>query len=117
MLTTFRKSILLSSSLLLPVGVMADLSKQDELKITKLCTTAISKKGYEGYNYKYIDLLRSQSENYAMMGQLHKEGTEPYEFNCFLNTKIKALKIVELVIEPLNPVAETNTSKASNFKD
>ena len=45
MLTTLKNSLMLSSLLLLlPAGLMADLSKQDELKITKLCTDAISKK-------------------------------------------------------------------------
>ena len=46
MLTTLKKSVMLSSLLLLlPAGLMADLSKQDELKITKLCTDAITQKG------------------------------------------------------------------------
>jgi len=114
MLTTLKKAVMLSSLLLLlPAGLIADPSKQDELKITKLCTDAISKKGYADYTYKYIELLQSQSGNFAMMGQLHKE-SKHYEFNCLLNTKIKTLKIVELVINSLNPVSDINTSKSSH---
>ena len=114
MLTTLKKAVMLSSLLLLlPAGLMADLSKQDELKITKLCTNAIAKKGYADYNYKYIDLLRAHSGNYAMMGQLHKDNKH-YEFNCALNKKINTLEIIELVIESLDPVSDTNTSKASH---
>ena len=114
MLTTLKKSVILSSLLLLlPTGLMADLSKQDELKITKLCTDAISKKGYADYTYKYIELLRAHSGNYAMMGQLHN-ASKHYEFNCALNTKIKALEIVGLVINSLNPVSDINTSQTSH---
>ena len=114
MLTTLKKAVTLSSLLLLvPMGLMADPSKQDELKITKLCTNAITKKGYADYTYKYIDLLRAQSGNYAMMGQLHKD-SKHYEFNCLLNTKIKALEIIELVIGSLNAVSDINTSKNSH---
>ena len=113
MLTTLKKSVMLSSLLLLlPAGLMADLSKQDELKITKLCTNAINQKGYADYTYKYIELLRAHSGNYAMMGQLHKD-SKHYEFNCALNTDIKALEIVGLVINSLNPVSDINTSKPS----
>ena len=104
--------MLSSLLLLLPAGLMADLSKQDELKITKLCTKAISKKGYDDYTYKYIEILRAHSGNYAMMGQLHTD-SKHYEFNCALNKKIKALKIIELVIGSLDPVSDVNTSKAS----
>ena len=114
MLTTLKKAVMLSSLLLLlPAGLMADLSKQDELKITKLCTNAIAKKGYADYNYKFIDLLRAHSGNYAMMGQLHKDNKH-YEFNCALNKKINTLEIIELVIESLDLVSDTNTSKASH---
>jgi hypothetical protein len=110
MLTTLKKSVILSSLLLLvPMGLMADLSKQDESKITKLCTDAIGKKGYADYTYRYIEILRAHSENYAMMGQLHKD-SKHYEFNCALNTNIKALEIIELVIGSLNPVSDVNTS-------
>ena len=113
MLTTLKKSVMLSSLLLLlPAELMADLSKQDELKITKLCTNAISKKGYADYTYKYIEILRAHSGNYAMMGQLHTD-SKHYEFNCALNKKINALEIVGLVIGSLDPVSDVNTSKAS----
>jgi len=113
MLTILKKFVMLSSLLLLiPMGLMADLSKQDESKITKLCTAAINKKGYADYSYKYIEILRAHSGNYAMMGQLHTE-SKHYEFNCALNTKIKALEIVGLVINSLNPVSDTNTSKTT----
>ena len=113
MLTTLKKAVMLSSLLLLlPTGLMADLSKQDELKITKLCTDAITKKGYADYTYKYIELLRAHSGNYAMIGQLHTD-SKHYEFNCALNTKIKALEIVGLVIESLDPVSDVNTSKTA----
>jgi len=70
------------------------------------------KKGYADYTYKYIEILRAHSGNYAMMGQLHKD-SKHYEFNCALNTNIKALAIDELVIESLDPVSDINTSKAS----
>jgi len=114
MLTTLKKAVILSSLLLLlPTGLMADLSKQDELKITKLCTDAITQKGYAYYTYKYIELLRAHSGNYAMMGQLHTD-SKHYEFNCALNTEIKALEIVGLVINSLDPVSDINTSKASH---
>ena len=114
MLTTLKKSFMLSSLLLLlPAGLMADLSKQDELKITKLCTDAITKKGYADYTYKYIEILRAHSGNYAMMGQLHKD-SKHYEFNCALNTEIKALKIDELVINSLSPVSDINTSETAH---
>jgi len=113
MLTTLKKAVTLSSLLLLlPAGLMADLSKQDELKITKLCTDAITKKGYADYTYKYIEILRAHSGNYAMMGQLHTN-SKHYEFNCALNTNIKALEIVGLVINSLNPVSDITTSKTS----
>jgi len=112
LITTLKKAVTLSSLLLLvPVGLMADLSKQDESKITKLCTDAIDKKGYTDYTYKYIEILRAHSGNYAMMGQLHKD-RKHYEFNCALNTNIKALEIDELVINSLIPVSDTNASKA-----
>ncbi len=111
MLITLKKAVMLSSLLLLvPMGLMADLSKQDESKITKLCTDAIGKKGYADYTYKYIEILRAHSGNYAMMGQLHKD-SKHYEFNCALNTNIKALEIDELVINSLIPVSDVNTSK------
>ena len=102
--------LLVSLILVLPIGVMANLTKQDEIKITNLCTTAINKKGYSDYTYKYIDLLRAQSGNYAMMGQLHKD-SKHYEFNCFLNKEIKSLTIIELVIESLDNGLDTNTSE------
>ena len=108
MLITLKKSVILSSLLLLiPMGLMADLSKQDESKITKLCTDTITQKGYADYTYKYIEILRAHSGNYAMMGQLHKD-SKHYEFNCALNTNIKALAIDELVINSLNPVSDIN---------
>jgi len=108
MLITLKKSVILSSLLLVvPMGLMADLSKQDESKITKLCTDAITQKGYADYTYKYIEILRAHSGNYAMMGQLHKD-SKHYEFNCALNTNIKALAIDELVINSLNPVSDIN---------
>jgi len=114
MLTTLKKTVMLSSLLLLlPAGLMADLSKQDELKITKLCTEAISQKGYADYTYKYIEILRAHSGNYAMMGQLDKD-SKHYEFNCALNTEIKALEIIGLVINSLNPVSDINTSEISH---
>jgi len=114
MLTTLKKAVMLSSLLLLlPTGLMADLSKQDESKITKLCTDAITQKGYTDYTYKYIEILRAHSGNYAMMGQLHTD-SKHYEFNCALNKKIKALEIVGLVINSLDPVSDINTSKASH---
>ena len=76
MLTTLKKSVILSSLLLLiPMGLMADLSKQDESKITKLCTDAITKKGYADYTYKYIEILQAHSGNYAMMGNYIKTAT------------------------------------------
>jgi len=110
MLTTLKKSVILSSLLLLvPMGLMADLSKQDESKITKLCTDAIGKKGYADYTYRYIEILRAQSGNYAMMGQLHKE-SKHFEFNCLLNKNINALKIDDLVVNALTPVSDINTS-------
>ena len=73
----------------------------------------LAKKGYADYTYKYIEILRAHSGNYAMMGQLHTD-SKHYEFNCALNTDIKALKIDELVINSLDPVPDTNTSKASH---
>ena len=73
----------------------------------------LRKKGYADYTYKYIELLQAHSGNYAMMGQLHTD-SKHYEFNCALNTEIKALEIVGLVINSLNPVSDINTSQTSH---
>jgi len=86
---------------LLPVFAMAQLTKDTEAEITNLCKQAIEKKGYIGYTYKYVEIARAQSENYGMLGQLHK-GKKHFEFNCFFNTDSKALKIEELAVGSLD---------------
>jgi len=85
----------------LPSIAMAQLTKDIEDKITDLCTHAIEKKGYIGYTYKYVEVARAHSQNYGMLGQLHK-GKKHFEFNCFLNTDSKNLKIEELVVNSLD---------------
>ena len=102
MLITIKKVIFVGLSLsILPMTLLADLSKKDEIKITKLCTSAIAKRGYDdSYQYKYIEMLQAHSGNYAMMGQLHKK-KEHFEFNCLLNKSMKKLQIEELVIDSL----------------
>ena len=97
------KHMILTASILsfLPSIAMAQLSKDIEKKITDLCTQAIEKKGYIDYTYKYVEIARAHSQNYGMLGQLHK-GKKHFEFNCFLNTDSKALKIEELVVNSLD---------------
>ena len=114
MLITLKKSITLSALLLLlPMGLMANLSKQDKSEVTKLCTDRIAEKGYKDYTYQNTEVARSHSGSYAMTGQLHKDG-KYYEFNCVLNTDIKALKIEGVAIDSIDPVPDTNTSKTSH---
>ena len=95
--------ILLTGTLLsmLPVFVMAELTPKAKEQIETVCKSAIVKKGYGDYSYKYVEVLKAQSGNYGMIGQLHKD-TKHYEFNCALNKDIKALKIEELVINSLD---------------
>lgn len=96
------KKITLAIALLssLPVLSMAELSKNDQAKISEVCKSAIAKKGYDKFEYKYVDILRAQSKNYSMTGQLHKEGKR-FEFNCFFNKELKKLTLEELAIAPL----------------
>ena len=91
----------LLAATILPMTVMAaDLSKHDKESITKVCQKAIAKKGYEGYTYKYTDILQAQSGGYSMTGQLHREGKR-FEYNCLLGKKGKDFKITNLVINQI----------------
>lgn len=89
--------VILSS---LPVLSMADLSKSDQAKISEVCKSALTEKGYDTFEYKYVEILRAQSGNYGMTGQLHKEGKH-FEFTCFFNKDLKKLTLEEFVVEPL----------------
>ena len=86
---------------MLPVTAMAELSKHDQDKIVKICKGTIEKEGFVDYTYKSVDVLCSQSGNYGMSGQLHKD-SKRYEFNCVLNKEIQSLKIKDLVINSLD---------------
>ena len=85
----------------MPVLAMANLSENAQQKITSLCKSAIEKKGYSDYTYKYVEVDQAQSGNYSMIGQLHKDAKR-YEFNCVLNKNIESLKIEDLVINSLD---------------
>jgi len=85
---------------ILPTLAMAELPNNAQNKITELCKGAIEKKGYSAYEYKYVEILKAQSGNYSMTGQLHKDAKR-FEFNCALNKALKTLKIEELVIEEI----------------
>ena len=85
----------------MPVLAMAKPSENAQKKITSLCKSAIEKKGYGGYTYKYVDVDQARSGNYSMLGQLHKDAKR-YEFNCVLNKDIESLKIEDLVINSLD---------------
>ena len=102
-MTHKTKHMILTGAILsmLPVLAMAQLSKNTQEKITVLCKSAIEKKGYSDYTYKYLEVLKAHSGNYGMLGQLHKD-KKRFEFNCALNKDIKALKIDDLVINSLD---------------
>ena len=97
------KSLVMTVTLLstLPVTAIAELSKHDQDKIVKICKEAIEKEGFGDFTYKFFDVLRAQSGNYGMSGQLHKDSRR-YEFNCVLNKEIGSLKIKDLVINGLD---------------
>lgn len=97
------KSLVITATLLsmFPITAMAELSKHDQDLIVKICKGAIEKEGFIDYSYKSVDVLRAQSGNYGMSGQLHKD-SKRYEFNCVLNKEIQSLKIKDLVINSLD---------------
>ena len=97
------KHIILTGAILsiLPIVTLAQLPQNTQENIISLCKSAIEKKGYSDYTYKYVKVAKAHSGNYGMTGQLHKD-TKRYEFNCALNKDIKALNIEDLVINPLD---------------
>ena len=102
MMEKIKHTILTGAILsMLPVLTMAQLPNKAQAKITGLCKSAIEKKGYSDYTYKYVEVIKAQSGNYGMTGQLHKE-TKRFEFNCALNKDLAALKIDDLVINSLD---------------
>lgn len=98
--TIVKTAIILLATALMPATAMADLSKHEKETISKICKTAIAKKGYESYAYKYTEIMDVHSGGYSMTGQLHKDGKR-FEYNCLLSKKGESLKITDLVIDQL----------------
>ena len=98
---TYKFVTALLTAAILPMAAMAaDLSKHDKESITKVCQKEIAQKGYEGYTYKYIEILQVQSGGYSMTGQLHKEGKR-FGYNCLLEKKGKVFKMTSFGIDEI----------------
>jgi len=95
--TLIKTTLILISAALLPAAAMADISKHEKETVGKTCKTAIAKKGYEGYTYKYTEIMDVHAGGYTMTGQLHKDGKR-FGYNCLLG---KDLKITDLVIDKI----------------
>ena len=98
---TYKFATALLVAAILPMAAMAaDLSKHDKESITKVCQKEIAKKGYERYTYKYTDILKAQSGDYSMSGQLHKDGKR-FGYNCLLEKKGKVFKMTDIGIDEI----------------
>ena len=98
---TYKFTTALLAAIMLPMAAMAaDLSKHEKESITKVCQKVLSQKGYEGYTYKYTDILKAQSDDYSMSGQLHKNGKR-FGYNCLLEKKSKLFKVTNIVVNAI----------------
>ena len=86
---TYTKTVsVLIMALFLPVAAAADMSKDTQESIEKVCKAAIAKKGYKNYTYKYTEIMEVHyGGGYSMTGQLHQDGKR-FGYNCLVDKQL-----------------------------